>query len=234
MIVQKTLVAAGFSLREGSEFKGLYGPDNKMIISPEKKERVKRTHIVRYFSYAAEKKLLGLASSIKGNKAARDRMIMDIGLDLGLRVAEAASLTVGHVRNRTHLTIVGKGNKTRTIPIKKELQRAIHAFIRQKLVWKEMIHDDAPLFISKKGAGFSKRSMQETFEKWCIRAGLTISDGRAAYTFHCMRHTCAMRLRERGYSIEQVAEYLGHTSLNSTRVYFRPSMEELEEMAESL
>ncbi len=229
MIIQGRAVGS----EEPRGFKGLYGPDDRLI-PVEKKEKVKRTHIVRYFSYPAEKKFLGLISSIKGKKAARDLMIVEIGFDLGLRIAEIAGLTVGHVRNREKVTIVGKGRKERTIPIKKELQRKLRAFISQKLAWKEGIRDDAPLFISKKGARISRRSMQEMFEGWCIRAGLTDAAGRATYTFHCLRHTCAMRLRERGYSIEQVAEYLGHTNLNSTRVYFRPSMEELEEMAESL
>jgi integrase/recombinase XerC len=212
----------------------LYGPDNRLIESTETKKPVKRAYVIRYFGYAEEKKLLGLVSSFKGKKAARDRMIMDIGFNLGLRIAEVASLTVGHVRLREKLIVTGKGNKERIVPINKGLQRAIKDFIKQKLVWKESIHDDAPLFISKKGAGFKKRSLQEMFENWCLQAGLTATNGKAAFTFHCMRHTFAMRLRERGYSIEQVAELLGHSSLNSTRVYFRPSMEELTEAVESL
>jgi integrase/recombinase XerC len=130
--------------------------------------------------------------------------------------------------------IVGKGNKERILPISKSLQRAIKDYIKQKLVWKESIRDDAPLFVSANGRGFKKRSLEEMFEKWCIRAGLVAENGKAAYTFHCMRHTCAMRLKERGWMIEDVAEWLGHSSLNSTRVYFRTSMEDLVEMAESL
>ena len=241
-----------------AEFKGLYGPDNKRItVDPVvKKDRVKRSYVTRYFGYAEEKKLLGLVSSIKGKLAERDRMIMDVDFNTGLRVSELASLTVGHVRLKEKLTIVGKGNKERIVPINKGLQRSIKDYIRQKLVWKESIHDDAPLFVSKKGGGLKKRSLEEMFETWCIEAGLTTAgfgvqgsgsggqgpgsgvqgSGRvkSAYTFHCMRHTFAMRLRERGYSIEQVGELLGHSSLNSTRVYFRPSMEELTEAVESL
>ncbi len=183
---------------------------------------------------------------------------MEIGFNLGLRVAELASLTVGHVRNRETVTIVGKGSKERILPLSKHLQRQIKDFIKRKLIWKESIHDDAPLFVSQMGGPMAIRTLQEMFEKRCIEAGLTNRgqgqgsssqenrgkgqgssstvehEERSSYTFHCMRHTCAMRLRERGYDIEQVAEWLGHSSLNSTRVYFRTSMEELVEMANSL
>ena len=221
------------------EFKGLYGPDNRPLAVTKKQAPVKRAHVIRYFDYPAEKKLLGLVGSIKGKKAERDRMIMEVGFGLGLRVSELASLTVGHVRLKEQISIFGKAEpggppKERILPISKHLQRAIKDYIKMKLVWKESIHDDAPLFVSSSGNRFKKRSLEEMFEKWCLRAGLVAENGKAAYTFHCMRHTCAMRLRERGYDIEQVASWLGHSSLNSTRVYFRTSMEELVEMAESL
>ena len=223
-------------LRHNVEFRGLYGPDNRIIMKPviEKKEKVKRAYVIRYFGYPAEKKLLSHVGALKGEKAARDKMVMEIGFNLGLRVAEAASITVGHVRNKDEITIVGKGKKQRILPLSKHLQRTIKDYIRHKLIWKESIHDDAPLFVSQMGGSLSRRSLQEAFEKRCKAAGLIAENGKAAYTFHCMRHTCAMRLRERGYDIEQVAAWLGHSSLNSTRVYFRTSMEELVEMANSL
>lgn len=227
-----------------AEFKGLYGPDERLIVQPEeiKKPKVKRAHVIRYFSYEAEKKLTGHLAALKGKRPARDRMVIELGFNLGLRVAEMCSLTVGHVRNREDLTIVGKAEpggapKERIIPIRKDLQRGIKDYMKQKLIWKESIHDDAPLFVSKIGERLSRRSLQEMFETWCIRAGLTAAVNgktKAAYTFHCMRHTFAMRLRERGYTIEAVAELLGHSSLNSTRVYFRPTLEELREAVNSL
>ena len=217
-----------------AEYKGLYGPDDRLIPAAGKETRVKRAHVVRYFGYGEEKKLVGFVSKLKGKQAARDRMILDVGFGLGLRVAEIAGLTVGHVRLREKLIVIGKGRKERIVPISRGLQRAIKDFIRQKLVWKESIHDDAPLFVSKKGTRLVKRAIQQMFEAWCLRSGLLASNGKAAYTCHCMRHTFAMRLRERGYTIESVAELLGHSSLNSTRVYFRPSMEELIEAVESL
>jgi integrase/recombinase XerC len=212
----------------------LYGPDNKPLAVSTQKAPVKRAYVVRYFGYPAEKKLLSLVASIKGKRAERDRMVMEIGFGLGVRVAELRRIDVGHVRNKESITILGKGNKERILPLSKHLQRQIKSYIKMKLLWKESIHDDAPLFVSQMGGRLEKRSLQEMFEKWCLRAGLIAENGKAEYTFHCMRHTCAMRLRERGYDIEQVAEWLGHSSLNSTRVYFRTSMEELTEMAESL
>ncbi len=219
-----------------AEFKGLYGPDNKLLrtLNIEPRTRIKRAHVIRYFSYQAEKKLIGYLAALKGAQPARDKMVMEIGFGLGLRVAEMSSLTVGHVRNREDLTIVGKGSKERIIPISRGLQRKIKDFIKMKLLWKESIHDDAPLFVSRNNGRLSRRSLEEMFENWCLRAGLIAANGKAAYTFHCMRHTFAMRLRERGYTIEAVAELLGHSSLNSTRVYFRPSMEELTEAVNSL
>ncbi len=151
----------------------------------------------RLIPMAEEKKLLSLVSNLKGKQPARDKMVMEIGFGLGLRVAEMISLTVGNVRNQKALRIVEKGNKGRVIEINKHLQRAIKDFIKMKLAWNESIHDDAPLFVSRNGDRLSRRSLQEMFKNWCIRAGLIAKNGKAAYTFYCMRHTFNMRLRER-------------------------------------
>ena len=229
--MNRAIAACGI---QNAEFKGLYGPDNKMILPVEKKTPVKRAHVVRYFEYPAEKQLLGHVNSLKGKRAERDLMIMEIGFGTGLRVAEMASLTVGHVRNREELTIVGKGSKERIIELSVRLQRAIKNFIKLKLTWQESIHDEAPLFVSQQDNRLSRRSLQEMIEKRCIKAGLVAGEGRSAYTFHCLRHTFAMRLKERGYKIEDVAELLGHSSLNSTRIYFKMSKEERREAVNSL
>ncbi len=229
------IVLANYGMPK-TEFKGLYGPDNRPLpsIAAEKPKPVKRVYVVRFFSYEAENRLLRLLDSLKGDHPARDLMIMELGFGTGLRIAEVGRLTVGHVRNQEDLTVVCKGSKERVLPISKHLQRRIKDFIKRKLIWGESIRDDAPLFVSQMDGPLSRRSMQEMFEKWCKRAGLTAANGKAAYTFHCMRHTFAMRLRERGYTIEKVAEMLGHSSIESTRKYFRMTMEEMREAVNSL
>jgi len=193
---------------------------------------------MKYLTEKEEKTLLKTVREIKGKKAERDYVILQLGFGLALRAAELTGLVVGDVRNKETLYVrpeIAKLSSSGTVPISKDLQAIIRHFIKLKLTWKESIHDTAPLFVSRLDAPLSKRSLQEAIEGWMVRAGLTtISNGKvcALYSAHSLRHSCLMRMRERGVRIETIQKFARHKSLASTGIYTEATLEEMAEAAE--
>jgi len=193
---------------------------------------------MKYLSEKEEKHLLRTVRSTKGKKAERDYMILQLGFGLALRADELANLTVGDVRNRETLYVrpeIAKLSSSGTVPISKDLQGIIRNFIKLKQTWKESINDAAPLFVSRNGGRLSKRSLQESVEGWMILAGLTTTkDSKvvALYSTHSLRHSCLMRMRERGVRLETVQKFARHKSLASTGIYTEATIDEMIEAAE--
>lgn len=193
---------------------------------------------MKYLSEREEKHLLRTVREIKGKKAERDYVILQLGFGLALRAAELTGLTVGDVRNRETLHVrseIAKLGSGGAVPIAKDLQAIIRHYIKLKLTWKESIHDSAPLFVSRIGEPLSKRSLQEAVEGWMIRAGHTTTKAGktiALYSVHSLRHSCLMRMRERGVRIETIQKFARHKSLASTGIYTEATIEEMAEAAE--
>ncbi len=202
---------------------------------------------MKYLTIDEQKQLVKTVREVKG--AERDAVMIDFLLNTGLRVSELAGLLVGDVRNKQRLFVrpeIAKRKQrknpegkprtnSRTVPLNVNTQDMLHIWISLKLgTLHESIEDSAPLFITRLGGAMPKRSIQNIIEKWMIRAGITtMRKGKVAalYSVHALRHTYAMRARERGVDIETIQDNLGHASLSSTGVYVRTSDAKKEEMA---
>ena len=202
---------------------------------------------MKYLTIDEQKRLVAPVKEVKG--AERDHVIIELLLNTGLRVSELAGLLIGDVRNKQRLFVrpelakrkqrlkpEGKPRaNSRTIPLNVSTQDMLHVWISVKLgKLHEDIADSAPLFVTRLGGALPKRSIQNIIEKWMIRAGLTtMRKGKtiALYSVHALRHTYAMRARERGVDIETIQDNLGHASLASTGVYVRTTDAKKEEMA---
>lgn len=194
---------------------------------------------MKYLSEKEEKTLLRTVREIKGKKAERDRIILELLVGTGLRAAELVGLNVGDLRNKEKLYVrpeIAKGGKGRFIPVSVDLQRLLKGYFRDKLQWKESIRDDAPLFVSRNGDRLSKRSLQELVEGWVIRSGLTTTKGGAVvalYSAHSLRHSCFKRMLERGVKLPTIQKIAGHATLASTGIYTESTWEELVEAVEA-
>lgn len=199
---------------------------------------------MKYLSENEERHLLRTIREVKGSatelgrQAERDYVIIQCGLMLALRAGELAGLTVGDVRNKEVLWVrpeIAKMGSCGQVPICTELQKILKFYIKLKLQWKESIHDTAPLFVSRNGNALSYPSLRQAVTFWIVRAGLTTTSGGkvvALYSTHSLRHSCLMRMRERGVKIETIQKFARHKSLASTGVYLEATIEELMEAAE--
>jgi site-specific recombinase XerD len=195
---------------------------------------------MKYLAEREERTLLKLVKDRKGKRPERDVVLLELAVKTGLRLAEIHGLNVGDIRGMEKLYVrpeIAKRSRPRTLPIHKEMQHILKNFLKLKLQWKEGIHDNDPLFVSRKGNRLSRREIQGLFEKWCIEAGLVFNiNGKieAQYTVHSLRHTFAIRLIQRGSTLPVVQKLLGHSSLASTGIYTEATFEECEEAVNAL
>jgi len=152
----------------------------------------------------------------------RDTAIVILLTYTGLRVHEVCKLTMDDVQispRKGQVTVNGKGYKQRTIPLSKPARDILQEWINHRPP-----SECDNLFLTMQGGPMKSRSVQRAIKRIADVAGL---DG--AVTPHTLRHTFAKSLIDEGVSLEKVAKLLGHSNLNTTRVYITPSEQDLEE-----
>ena len=142
---------------------------------------------------------------------ARDAALLTLLYGSGLRISEALSLRRGDVPLPSSLTILGKGNKERVVPLLDAVRGAIDEYARHIPFSGAK---DSPLFLSRRGKAMSAREAQLVMEK--LRGALGLSE-RA--TPHALRHSFATHLLANGGDLRSVQELLGHASLSTTQTY---------------
>ena len=141
----------------------------------------------------------------------RDMAIVELMYSSGLRVSETVNINMGDFEeDMTFLRILGKGAKTRIVPLGKFAVNAINNWIieRDKIVTKS-----EALFLNSKGARLSIRSIQLRLKKMATKQGLPPIHP------HMLRHSFATHMLESSGDLRTIQELLGHSSLSTTQIY---------------
>ena len=168
--------------------------------------------------------LLRAAGQTGHGLARRNYALVQLLLQTGLRVGEAAQLVIAdcQIHDRSGLVRVraGKGGKEREVPLNATARRAITAYLQTR----EYTGRD-PLFLSERGhQPMSLRTVQATIQQLTSRARIT----RIPISGHTFRHHFALTfLRRNPGKLIELATLMGHESLDTTAVYLQPSPEEL-------
>ena len=148
----------------------------------------------------------------------RDRAILELMYATGARVSEAVELVVDDVVADDVLdaiTLTGKGNKQRVVPVGRFAREALSAYLvrgRPALLAKG--RGTPALFVGARGAPLSR---QNVF--LIIRAAAKRADITASISPHTLRHSFATHLLRGGADIRVVQELLGHSSVATTQIY---------------
>ncbi len=143
----------------------------------------------------------------------RDYAIIMLFLNCGLRLSELASIDVDKIKDRDTLSIIGKGNKERTVFLNEACIDAINNYLNVRPMDAK---DPKALFISKRKNRMSNRAIQHMIERYLEKAGLDTS----IYSTHKLRHTAATLMYKYGnVDIRALQEILGHTSVSTTQIY---------------
>ncbi|MDA3802967.1 MAG: tyrosine-type recombinase/integrase [Patescibacteria group bacterium] len=162
----------------------------------------------------------------------RDKAILETLFSTGLRVAELAALNRDQIKIKDidddiETSVIGKGEKIRTIYFSKRAVRALKGYLRAR---NDM---DESLFINyKRGAemsGNSRRltvkSIEDIVKKYVLISGLPVMA-----TPHTLRHSFATDLLNQGVDLRTVQEFLGHSNIATTQIYTHVTNKKLRDL----
>jgi len=152
----------------------------------------------------------------------RDAAIVKLILFAGLRVGEIVELRMNDVvldeRKGNVVVREGKGTKRREIPLNAKARKVLLDYLRMR---PEVENND--LFLGQRNDGVRSKTIQRAVQRFAKKAGLE------NVTPHTLRHSFAKALIDTDVSLEKVATLLGHSNLNTTRIYTTPGEGDLEE-----
>ncbi len=175
----------------------------------------KESHIKldkREVKYLTDEESIKLLSVIKGEHHQRDYAIITLFLVCALRLSELVGINLSHIQNNV-LTVIGKGDKERKIPLSASCTRAIDSY---KRVRPKSTQDKDALFLSERLQRISKKTVQYMVKKYIAAAGLDVKK----YSTHKLRHTAATLMYLHGNKdLRALQELLGHEDISTTQVY---------------
>lgn len=159
-------------------------------------------------------------------RSPRDRALLELLYAAGLRISEAVALTLDRLDlEGRSVRVIGKGKKTRVVPIHERAAAALRAWleVRGELASRRDDPDEEHVFLADRGGPLSARSARRIVARVAERAGL----GRHVHP-HQLRHSFATHLLERGLDLRHIQELLGHTSVSTTQIYTQVSVDQLQ------
>lgn len=175
----------------------------------------------RWLDHREQHRLLRV---VEGLGTPRDHAVITLMLHTGVRVSELCALIWKdvHLSERRGVLTVrsGKGGKRREIPLNRDARQRLRT-----LGYGEHAGTPAPIFGGQRGA-LTPRGVQLLLARYAQAAGLQ------RVTPHALRHSFCKNLVNVGVGLEKIALLAGHDSLETTRHYCEPSLQELEEAVE--
>lgn len=144
----------------------------------------------------------------------RDRAMMELFYSSGLRLSELAHASLTQLDcTDWHITVTGKGNKTRRVPVGRKAREALEEWLVLREQWCNEKSADL-VFITPKGSRFTERAIQLRLAFQGRRAGLP-----QHVHPHMLRHSFASHLLESSQDLRAVQELLGHADISTTQIY---------------
>ena len=163
----------------------------------------------------------------------RDKAMLELLYSSGLRLAELCSLDAAFFQEadasggtytssswldvaEAQVTVLGKGRKSRTVPVGKAALQALETWLEVRALWlqEHLAGDRRALFLSLRGTRLSRRSVQVRLKRLAQQQGIP-----ANVHPHVLRHSFASHLLQSSGDLRAVQELLGHASIATTQVY---------------
>ncbi len=141
----------------------------------------------------------------------RDMAIVELMYSSGLRVSETVNINISDFEeNMSFLRVIGKGSKTRLVPMGRFAINAINNWLNER---EKISNNTDALFLNSKGSRLSVRSIQLRLKKMAVKQGLPPVHP------HMLRHSFATHMLESSGDLRTIQELLGHSSLSTTQIY---------------
>lgn len=151
------------------------------------------------------------------DKRIRDRAIISVLVNTGLRVSELCNLKLEHLDFENGIIeVIGKGSKYRKVPFPKASQKAVKHWLKYRDL------DTPYLFHTERSPRITDRAVQHIAQKLSERLNFK-------FTVHQLRHTALKNIADATGKIEIVASVAGHEDVNTSKRYIEPSLAEIGE-----
>lgn len=191
-------------------------------------ERIETSSVPRGFPNAlSHKEVMKIIDSIDltQKNATRNRAMIETLYSCGLRVTELVTLRISNLHfNEGYITITGKGNKQRLVPVGSEAMKWINFYLeeRQNLKVNEGSRDI--VFLNNRGNGLTRVMIFLIIKKAAESAGI-----KKSISPHTLRHSFATELLKNGADLRAIQDMLGHESITTTEIYFELNNTHLKE-----
>jgi len=153
----------------------------------------------------------------------RDRALLVLALQTGLRVSELISLFCGDVvlGAGAHVRCMGKGRKERATPIRKDSVNVLRDWLAERGGTEK-----DPLFVSNRNERLSRDAVEQIVRKHVrVASARCLSLKKKRVTPHVLRHSAAMQLLQNGVDRTVIALWLGHESVETTQMYIHADIQ---------
>lgn len=144
-----------------------------------------------------------------------DLAVLELAYASGLRLAELRGIRLEQMHLESgYVTVVGKGNKERIVPVGQRAIDALHRYL--EVARPKLAKPGSPsnVFLTARGAPFSHAVLWRRVGRRARLAGVMTK-----VTPHMLRHSFATHLLEHGADLRVIQELLGHASISTTQVY---------------
>ena len=145
----------------------------------------------------------------------RDHAILELFYSSGLRLSELVNLNIEALDfSEGTVTVTGKGNKTRIVPLGSHAIEAIQTWLNKRADLLLNNPAEKAVFIGLQGRRISARNIQYRMKEWSIKQGINSSVHP-----HMLRHSFATHVLQSSGDLRAVQEMLGHANISTTQVY---------------
>ena len=171
----------------------------------------------------AEMEEVKARSSVPKSGSFLKELIIETLYQTGMRRAELCNLRLDDVDfSKKELKVVGKGNKSRIIPISEDLLVSLQDFLLKR---KPLEESKMYFFTNAKG-----KKLNDKFVYSAVNSYLSLVSTKTKTSPHILRHSFATHVLDNGAEISKVKKIMGHSSLASTQVYTNANIEQLKKV----
>ncbi|MBO6586204.1 MAG: tyrosine recombinase XerC [Gracilimonas sp.] len=196
-----------------------------LLVVPKKEQTLPKTATVEDISRMMDNVNTDTISGLQ------DRAILELFYGTGMRLSELTGLNITDIDlKQRQVTVHGKGNKQRIIPLGNTVASILKQFIKRRPeLYGERTDSDAKkaLFLAASGQRIYDRAVQSMVENYLKQTSEVTQKSP-----HVLRHSFATHMLDNGADIRIIKEFLGHANLAATQVYTHTSMERLKNVYE--
>ncbi|MEH6570250.1 MAG: tyrosine recombinase XerC [Halioglobus sp.] len=206
--IQRTLSAARSYFNYLSKEQGQQHNPAAAVQAPRKPRKLPKTldadQVTKYLEFDKSSEI-----------ALRDCAMAELFYSSGLRLAELVAVNLNDIDSHSQLiTVTGKGNKTRTLPVGSVALKAIDEWLRVRPESAADADAAQALFVSNRGVRISARSVQARLKLQGRKSGM-----HQDVHPHMLRHSFASHMLESSGDLRAVQELLGHANISTTQIY---------------